>query len=324
MKTTTSLISLASLAAASASFAAVPNTGEQRAYVGSLYMGNESLRQSSSFLNGLLAGTAGVSAGGNYADYDFDDDTDRRFEGDFETMSGSIGYLHEFEGFNIGVAATFVESDFEADSTTTNPGVVETDGDGWILTLGASKTWERLALSVKGSVGELSFDSTRSNAFAPKNSDYDLSMYQFELVGEYAAITKEEFDLSPFAKLGYISLENDGFAESNSADDISFGDYEDDLPYAELGVKATLKTLGSFAPYATASVWQDLGDDEVELEGAGVNPIDVPDVAETVIKAGLGFGWMANDSWTFGGQLGFFSGDEVDGFILGLSGTYSF
>lgn len=309
----------------SSGFALGQNTGEQRAYVGSTYIGSESLRQSSAFLDGVLAGSGGISAGASYADYDVNDDTDRRFEGDYQTMGGSLGYMHAFDGFNLGVSATFIESEFEAESTTINPGVVETEGDGWIVSVGASKSWERLSLSVRGAIGELGFDSTRSNNFAPKNADYDLSLYQLELAGAYALISNDDFDLSPFAKLGYISLENDGFEESTALDDLTAEDFEDEVPYAEIGVHAALKSLGEFVPYASASVWQDLGDDAVEIEynRSGLDT-EIPDAVGTVIKGELGFGFAVSESFHLGGALGYFSSDEIDGFNAGLFGTWTF
>jgi hypothetical protein len=325
MKTKTLLTSLTALVAVSSSFASVP-INEERAYVGSFYIANESLRQSASFMDGLLLGAGGLSAGGHYADYDFDRDTDRNFEGDFETMSGSLGYLHEFDGFNLGFSATLVDATLDAEAIASSNNVAM-DGEGWVLSAGASKSWEGFDFSLKASLGELGFDSTRnSQGFATKDSDYELWMYQLELAGEYALVENEDYDLSPFAKLGYISLENDNFDEDPAATDaITFADFEDETPYAELGVKGVLKSFGRFTPYATASVWRDLGDDAVELEDAADGAsADVPDAAETVIKGGLGFGWMVNDAWTISGEVGFFSGDEIDGFNLGLSGSYTF
>jgi outer membrane autotransporter protein len=306
-------------------FAGGQNTEEQRAYVGSTYIGSESLRQSSAFLDGVLAGSGGISAGASYANYDVNEDSDRRFEGDYQTMGGSLGYMHAFEGFNLGVSATFIDSEFEAESTTINPGVVETEGDGWIVSVGASKSWERLSLSVLGAIGELSFDSTRSNTFGPKDSDYDLSLYQLELAALYALISNDDFDLSPFAKLGYISLENDGFEESVADDVLTAEDFEDEVPYAEVGIHAALKSLGEFVPYASASVWQDLGDDSVEIEYSRIAlNTEIPDAAGTVIKGELGFGFTAGESLYFGGSLGYFAGDEIDGFNAGIFGAWSF
>ena len=334
------LSTLTLLASAASIFgqASPGNTGDQLAYVSSLYMGAESLRQSSEFIDNQVFGSGGLSVGFGYADYDYDDDVPRNFEGDFKTGSISLAYVHEFESFNAGLSFSYADGESEADATD-NVGGLESDADGWLISLFAGKQWERLSLSAKGTVGELSVDTTRqtnaaiTSGFAARTSDSDLTMYQLELVAFYVLLSNDDLGLSPFAKLGYSSIENDSFSESPIVfDAIAVNEIEDDSPYAEIGILLDCKAFDSFKPYASLSVWQDLGDDEVDFEATNLNrippppPIEtpIPDAAETVIKAKLGFDYLVSEDISLGASLGVLSGDDLDGANIAFSASWLF
>jgi outer membrane autotransporter protein len=329
MKKTVLLVTLFALVAASTSFAQALNTSDIRGYVGSFYIGEKSLRQAASFSNEQLLYGLGISIGGDYSDFDVDEDTDRRFEGNVQTFSGSVAYVHAFEDFNLGIVLTTVSGELDVEGTLPDE-ALKSDGDGFLFTLGAAKQWERLSLTLTGTIGELSFDSERESALASaatKKSDYDVTLYQLELTALYALIQNEDFHLSPFLTFGYSSLENDAFEESATTDSFTFDSFEDDSPYVELGINGQLLTLGNFVPYAAVSVWQDLGDDEVEFRVARVGrtpEFETPDAAQTVFYGNVGFAWMINQSWDLDAGVGYFSGDKIDGFNLSLSTTFSF
>ncbi|MFP4261632.1 MAG: autotransporter outer membrane beta-barrel domain-containing protein [Opitutales bacterium] len=310
------------------------NTGDTIAYVTNLYIGAESLRQSSDFTDNQVFGAGGLSAGVGYADYDYDNDPPRNFDGDFQTGSFSLAYVHQFESFNVGLSFSYIDGESEGDGERANPGKLESDADGWLISLFAGKQWERLSLSAKGTVGELSVDTTRQTDAAltlvpprpARISDSDLTLYQIELVALYALLSNADMDLSPFVKLGYTSLENDGFEESATFDSFRYEEFEDEIPYAELGIKASWKSFGPFQPYAGASIWQDLADDEVNLEVSSPtsDERDVPDAMSTVLKAKLGFDYLISEDISLGASLGYLSGDELDGMNLSLAASWQF
>jgi outer membrane autotransporter protein len=247
-----------------------------------------------------------------------------------ETTSASLAYVHGFDGLNLGVVVTAVDSEVDTTGTDINPNVaLESEGDGWLVTLGAAKQWERFSLVLTGTMGELSFDSDREDGnFNTKTSDYDVTLYQIELLALYALLQNEGYTLNAFAKLGYAQVENDSIEESNSPDAVTIDDYEDERPYAELGLTGECLSLGAFVPYVSLSVWQDLGDDEVELEGtdAATNAFafETPDAAETVIKAELGFAYTVSKALRLGAGVGYFEGDKIDGMNASLFGSWSF
>jgi hypothetical protein len=329
MKKTNFLTLLATLGLAATSFGQI-NTSDLSGYVGSFYLGNQSLDQASGFAAEKMLSQPGLSLGGEYSDYSVDDDTNRRFDGDVETTSGSVAYVHALEALNLGLVLTAVDGSLDVDGTDLNPNVtMETEADGWLFTLGAAKTWERLSLVLTGTMGTLSLESDREDGnLNTKTSDYDLTLYQIELSAYYAWILDEDYSISPFVKIGYASIENDGIDESNSPDAVSIDDYEDERPYAVIGLQGELLSLGALVPYASLSVWQDLGDDETELEGtdAATNTFsfDVPDAVGTAIRGELGFNYAINEDWSLSAAAGYFTADKLDGFDLGLSAVFSF
>jgi len=299
------------------SYAAAPNTPEQRGYAGSLYVGAEAWRQSSTVFDYALFSGQSLVGGLSFASYDIEEETGRGIEGDTDVMSGSVGYFHEFEGFNIGLMINVLDANLEVKGSNT-PAVSEldNDGDGFLVTVGAGKRWDSLTVTMQASAGELSFDSERLSAFPfAKNADYDLQILGFELAAAYALIDEEAYTLTPFAKLGYVLLENDGFEEGAAGtpnDARIYADFEDEQPFVEVGVDAQLLNLAPFIPRASVSIWQDLGDDEVEYETDAVT-YKTPDAVQTVVEARLGFDWAISEEILLGASVGYFAGDEIDG-----------
>lgn len=272
----------------------------------------------------------GFALGGAYSDAEVSEDSGRRYDADLETSSISLGYVHEFDGFNVGISVSAVNSEFDSVGTDTNPNVrLESEGDGWIVTVGASKKWEKLEVVALAGSGELSFDSSRVNgSFNEKESDYDSSLFFFSVKALYEVYQSDRVEVRPFLELGYVSIENDGFKESNSPDFVTLDDYEDQRPYAELGLNLQYVGNETFHPYLNLSVWQDLGDDQVEIDGtdsvALPFSIEVPDAVQTLLNAELGFSIKVTDSLNLGANIGYFAGDNLSGYSGGLSAVFSF
>lgn len=307
------------------------NTSDLNAYTGGNYLGAEGVRQVSGFTANQLTSNPGIAGGVSYGDYDVDEDKGRRFDGEYDVLSASIGYVHEFGGWKIGGAVSFVDTDFESVGTDTNPNVsLDTDGDGWIVSLGASKEWDKWSLILQGGIGELSLDSERENgSFATKTSDYDTSLYYLSAAVYYALLENEDWTITPFAELGYMTTETDGFTESNSTPDfVSLDEIEDDVPYGKIGAEIEYLGFSQFTPFLTLAVWQDLGDDEVDVDGSdsisAPFEFEIPDAAETVFSIATGVEIEVTENFDMGASVGYFSGDDIDGYNLALSGVFTF
>lgn len=350
------LLGFSCLAASISASAVGLNTSDITGYVGGTYLGAETIRQSGSFNRGLLvsgqsarvAGAdedsdsdaeapeshvdleRGIRIGGSYGDYDSDEASDRRFDSDYDVAGVSLGYVHEFDGFKLGVSLSYIDTDFNADGTDTNPNVsLDTDGDGFFFALGASKKWEKLEVLLQGGAGEISLDSTRENgSFNEKNSDYDVSLYFFSVTALYDFYQSDRFGVQPFIELGYMSLDNDSFSESDSPDTVSVNSFEDEVPYVYAGANFEYFGFDNLSPYLSLAVWADLGDDSVNIKGA--DPIgtsfkfDVPDAAETTYSATLGLGYTITERFEVDGSVGAFTGDDISGTYVGLAGTFTF
>ncbi|MEM1221857.1 MAG: autotransporter outer membrane beta-barrel domain-containing protein [Verrucomicrobiota bacterium] len=307
------------------------NTSDINGYIGGFYIGDQALNQATAFTQSQIRTGSGVSAEVAYSDYEASEDEGRRFKGDVTTGSGSIGYVHDFDFLSVGIGLSGTSGELDAEGTDINPNVtLESEADGWLITLGAGKTWEKFSLVLTGTAGELSADTDREAVVgaATKTADYDLSLFQVEFSALYELITNETFSLSALAKLGYTSLEADGFTESAAIDAVEIDDFEDDRTYGVIGLEGALLSLGSFIPYASVSVWQDFGDDEVELSGfdpaSNEFSTEIPDAVETAILGKVGFDYEIGEDWLVGASVGFFSGDDVDGFDASLGATFRF
>ncbi len=302
------------------------NTGDQFAYTGSFYIGGQSLSYANRLVDSKLFGSSGLSAAVAYLDVEIDEDARREYNGDFDQVVAALLYVHKFEEFSAGLALSFSDSELTADSTSANPGNLKTDADGWLITAFVGKEWERWSLSAKASMGKLSVDSIREDVFSVKTSGYDSEFLSFELITLYSLISNEEWNLTPFAKVGYSTFESDAFSEVGlNPNRLDIAQIEDDVPYAEIGLRSTLLTLGSFVPYAAVSIWRDLGDDSIELVTQnGLVRADVPDAAETIIRGELGFDYSFSENFSVGAFVDFFSAEEMDGFGAALSGSWRF
>ena len=306
------------------------NTSDLTAYIGSAYLGAETVRQSGDFNRGLLSSSQGVSLGGAYGDHESDEGSDRRFDADFDVTTASLGYVHEFEEFKLVASLTYVDTDFSSDGTDTNPNVsLDTDGDGFFFALGAAKTWDKLEILLQGGAGKLSLDSERVNgSFNQKSSDYDVSLYYFSVTAQYDLYQSDAFGVKPFVELGYMSLENDGFSETDSPDTVSVKSFEDEVPYVQAGADFEYLGFENLSPYLLLAVWHDFGDDSVDIKGT--DPVDapyateVPDAAEALWSATLGLGYSVAENFDVDALVGIYTSDDLSGTYVGLVGTFTF
>ena len=332
MKPTTQTLLLAIGSVAASVAHAALNDESNVAYIGGNYLGAECLRQVSVFTNNQLLSDTGLTGGLGYGDYDTDAAKGRRFDADFDVMTASLGYTHQFEGFKLGASVSYVDTDFDSDSEDENSFSLDTDGDGWIISMGASKEWEKFSLVVQGGMGELSLDSKRENTFGEKKSDYDTSLYYFSAAVYYELYETEDWAITPFLELGYIVTESDSFSEEVSSglgDPYSIDELEDDVPYGKIGADFEYLGFDSVIPFLTLAVWQDLGDDEVDLDGKdpignSFDTFEIADAAETVLSVTTGASYQVTESLSLDASVGYFSGDDVDGYNLGLAGVFSF
>ena len=106
------------------------------------------------------------------------------------------------------------------------------------------------------------------------------------------------------------------------------------MPYVELGVTVRYLDFDLFIPYASISVWQDLGDDDVKLKARQVGffstepsfPVEkkVADPVETIMNYAFGCEANVTDDIHLKAEAVYFSGGDIEGYRLGLSANYSF
>lgn len=305
--------------------------GDRKSYVSDLHAASlvsTSLAESAA---DALRSEGGLSLSGVYSSYDLDSDTERQYEGDRDVTGGTLGYVQVFDGVALGATLSFLQSDSEFDGTDANGGGFESDGDGIVFSLGAASQLGDFYLSIVGGWGEFSNDSERAGAFGRMEADYDTTFYFVETKLTYDWIVEEDYSVRPSVSLGFQSLEIDGFSEETASAGLSdrtdYESIEDDVFYAKLEILAEYYGYGRFVPYASVSAWHDLGDSEVELQGqSGVIQLstDVPDLFETVFTGELGFSYNVNEQFVLGAAVAYFTGNELDGFDLGLSAVFSF
>jgi hypothetical protein len=279
-----------------------------------------------------LRTSEGFSLTGFFTDFESSSVDDRLYEGDSEITGATLSYVQAFEALSLGASITFYQTEKDLESDDGNKLPFESDGDGIVLTIGASKQIGDFSLSAVGGWGNSSTDTERTfiNAI---DSDYDTNFYFLEAQLTYDWLVDENYAVRPSLSVGYQSIQVEGFQESISIlldNDSRYNDIEDDVPYAELSLLAEYYGFDQFVPFVALSVWQDLGSSEVELEGnsngLGAAPFasDVPDLFETLLSGKIGFIYEINESFDLGASAEYFTGDEVDGFSLGLSATYAF
>jgi outer membrane autotransporter protein len=322
------IIALASLVAFQMTSAQQFN-GDRKSYVSEVH--------SSSLIGLNIAGSTahalrsegGLSVSGMFSEYDSDSDTERQYEGDRETSGATFGYVHVLENVSLAASVTVFETETELEGTDTNGGTFESDGDGLVISLGAGSQFGDFSLSAVGGWGETSSDAERVGTFGLMEADFDTTFYYLEFALTYDWIVEEDYSIRPSAKLGYQAIETESFDEETAillSDRTDFDNIEDEVLYVELAIIAEYYGFGQLVPFASVSIWQDLGESEVELEGETLSTLssDVPDLFETVFSATVGVNFDINEQFSVGAAAEYFSGDELDGYNLGLSGNFTF
>jgi hypothetical protein len=323
-----SLILLAS--AVSFQFASAQFNGVAQSYVSDVHNASILGLSVAETTTTALHGQGGLTLAGNYLSYDSDSVSDRQFEGDRDTYSLGLGYVFKLDSVSLGATISFVDTETELDGTDTNGGTFDAQGDGIVLSLGAATEVGRFALSAVGGWGQMSTDAERPGFFPTERltADYDTSYIFIEVGAIFDWVSEESYSLRPSAKLGYQSIEIDRFTEVSSeaglSSEIAFNAIEDDVLYAEIGLLAEYYGFDRLVPFASLSVWHDLGDSEVELSSPDRASDDVPDLFETLFTGTVGFAFNVSENLNLGASASYFTGDELSGFNLGLSSTFSF
>lgn len=309
------------------------NATDLPAFTGSLDISNLALQKVENATGELIRGESGITGFVDYGDYEIDSTSGRLFDADVETLIASIGYARAWDEIKFGVFFSYIDSDFESDLTDTNVGTLDTDGDGWFVSFGAATNFldGALTLTLQGGGGELSFDSDRQSPVGLNVSDYDTTLYYISLHGIYDLYETEEGSIKPFIELGYFGIDSDGFQEVTLAalsDAADIDDFEDEIPYVEVGVDFVYTGLDALTPYLTLSLWQDLGDDEVDIDGLTATDaplaVDVSDAIETLFTAELGASTELFEDFTLDVSVRYLVADELDGFNVGVAGSYHF
>lgn len=312
------------------------NAQEAQSYAGIIDQGSVALSSASKFAVSTLKNKSGFTAAVSYDDYDADSDGgDRGFETEIEQTSAQIGYVHNLEPLSAGLSLTFLDTELNGDfSNGGNVGEVESDGDGWIFSLGAAYELEEFDLFVAGGVGSISQDSTRGSLSAPvgeSDASPDTDLVFFTVGADFDFEISETLGLSPFVQLTYQDVSVDGFSEDpGSADTGNVDDIDRDWITGEIGVRSVFEISESLIATATLSYLYDFDNDDVEVTGQDVGALDVPgsidvaSVGESQFKAALEVAYVINEQWAVAAGLDASTGDDVDTFGAGLLLNFSF
>jgi len=306
------------------------NTSDLNAYVAQNYFGGIAMDHSRELFSNATLNGNGVSLDYTYAETETGEAPGRRFEAELGLDIGSLAYSGSTSNFNYGIAVSYLSSALDSIGTDTNPNVaLATEGDGWVTGVGFAFPLERWAFSLHASMGEISFDSTRVNGqFSPKTSTFDIEFYSISTRIDYLLKSFSKSDLSTFLELGYQTIENGGFTESNSPDFVTIGTFEEDGSFGEFGFDYIFRASETIDMSFTVSILQDLGDGFVRYTGTDsisssvVSTVNDP--AETIIKAEAGTYFTFSDQASADLRLAYGSGEDRDDLSIGLSFVYDF
>lgn len=314
--------------ASTASYTLAQNTEQIHSFVGGAYMGSESINQVSGSVISELYGKGGLSGIISYSDFETDYALERTYDGSYEVFSGTLGYTYASDSFSAGLYLSAVTAELDAGGFISNLDSVVTDGDGMLISIGIAKSWNKFRAAILAGAGELSYDTQRESILGVKDSDYDVSLYYFSLNAMYDLYVTEKYALTPFLELGYQSMETDDIEEPLGFDRASIDSFENEIPYAELGIRFDYLAFERFKPFASLSYWSNLGDDTTELDGTvggffNFN-VETEYAIQQAVISEFGFGLALSDTFDLGVSAGFFSASDAEGFNVGLSGSFLF
>ncbi len=312
--------------------------GDRLAHVAGLQATSFSGVEAANSMGAAVRGPSGASVASSYSEYDSDSASDREYQGDVQMLSSSLAYVHDFSSFSLGASLGYLEHDLDFDNTNGAGGSLSTEADGFLFSVGGATDLGDFTLSLVGGWGQLETDALLRNSEGSNRTDYDTDFYFVAATAVYHWIEDTSYSVSPWLTLGFQSIRIDHFSEIDGATgtfgQTEYDDLEDEVPYVEVGLKVRYLGFDSVTPYASLSVWNDLGDDQVDFSSKAVDFLgteptfevdrEVADSVRTLLNYVIGCEVTLTDEIGVTAEATYFDGGEIEGYRLGLSGNYKF
>lgn len=243
---------------------------------------------------------------------------------DINSNGGIAGVRHNIADFTI---AGFVGVDQGNISSVT----LDADADGFVLGAIASYLIQpEMNLMVSGGVtyGSFEYDGSRDSLLGTVdfNSESDVFDLHFGIEGD--AFSRENFRLTPFVQLHYITADTDGFSESGNGSALLVDAMDDDAFFAEIGVKAAYQVSSKFSVNGHLGYIHNLLDSERQVSaalGGAAFTVNSPGLGEDFVTLGVGAQFQATESLRFGlNYRAEFSNDADTANGVSLGASYSF
>ena len=312
----------------------VANSQEGTGYAVGLEQGLAAVQGSSdsAVLNAHNANALSISYG--FTNLETDRTGGRLFDGDVDQHALHIRYGHAFgdivAALQLSIFDSKADTDYRDGATTGN---VELDSNGWFAAATAAYDLNGFKLGVIGGFGELSNDSKRSSNAIPtvKTGSFDSKFYTLGVNGAYVIYANESLQLAPRVRLDYTKVEMDQVNERIAGPALDRGTLNSTDREWLIGSIELLATYAINQAFSLNGLvgWQyDFENGDTTLAGVDnggiAGSVVLPDVGESVFKAGIGADYAINERWALGVSGVYLNGDNLSAYTLGASLRYQF
>lgn len=304
------------------------NAADVGSYASSLFFGRTSIDYLDDFSELGLESEHSWLGGIRYVDHEVKGEPGRPVKSSFQGGEFSVGYFQGFQDFSLGLALGLSDIQLESlpDAGNNNAFINELQGDGWNLSVSGSRQWGRwtggalLGMGSQSLEGVRRFTEDSPNPPLPKTSAFDVSSVFARVSVHYTLMDSAQWQNSAFLTLGYDLLEADGFEEvdvtGNAGDDVVLGDFEDEVPFAELGLTFLYQAMEGISPALRIAMVQDLGEDTIELPWTN-GPFSVVSVVndptQTSFYGEFSLEFELSESWILKPGIDYISSDSYSG-----------
>jgi outer membrane autotransporter protein len=269
--------------------------------------------------------TASTSVFAGFAHFDTaSDSSSDNADFDINSNGGIAGVRHEIADFTI---AGFVGIDQGDISSPT----LDVDADGF--TIGAIASYmiqPEMNLVATGGItyGSYEYDGDRQSLLGTVdfNADSDVFDVHFGIEGD--AYRAENFRLSPYMQLHYITADTAGFTESGNGSALLVRGMDEDALFAQIGVKAEYQVTSRFSVNGNVGYTHNFMDSDRQVSaalGGAAFTVNSPGLGEDFVTLGVGAQFQATDALRFGiNYRAEFSNDAEAANAISIGASYSF
>ncbi len=279
--------------------------------------------------NSLIAAT-GIVASTGYLSREIDRGDDS-FSREADGATGLIGYNWKKANWNfgIGVGGARIKTSYsEVNSPAPTPihGTVEAStvqGRAWVGVEAGN-----FRMSVAGAIDNTSNDGTRVNDAGTSKANYDSEGGSFAVRISYEIPMNDAVSAQPFIGLSKATSDTDGFTEQGTAPDRRILQaFSVDESYGVAGVRVSGRQ-GNWIPHATVAWLEHLSGSDATIRSSAINGSNLGAGLSKSSSAGQ-FYFGAGISGTVerfraGADLGYFTSDRENWFVLQVNAQYSF